>query len=1056
MFWKILGIEPTKDKKKITRAYREKLVNTNPEEKPEEFKELRNAYEEALKYAEDQGLRTEKTPVESWRDRLEALYNDFPSRNDVECWARLINEDVCQSIDTRIGCEEAMMNFFMDHYFISHEVWVYLDSQFSLLERTEELYEKYPKDFIDFVIVNGIIHGDTLPMKMFYPGKDGEMCHKYLGLYLKIRRESNEDSRSLIEEMLALPESHPYGDALALSYRINFEDKRLISELKQLCDKYPDDIHLGLLMANELFQQEFYRECSEQCSRFLEIDPAHQQFKWIYAHSLAKQGKYEDAITQLNELMRAAGGNSQTIADLNQTRQKWNVEVIEQKKHLLEEHPDDAEAIRDLAWAYLENEMIDEARKLTERLPKDSIEPFDYYNLMSNICFATERKEEGMAHLDSLIEVIKALPDDGDEKTQKRKARLGEMYGRKGYYYYTEFKQMDKAMEAYENALNTDNNRADTLTQLVQISLSEKDYEKAVEYGKRLTKESPDSYHGHLLLAYGYFYLHQDRDAYDSINRAMDLNRSDLSTYILKIRILIRNNAFDEAQQIIQFLLDSNLQEDGSVLFCQGLMAELRDSNYDEAIRLYEDSIKALGDNLSNFSFSDELVYRLLCLRGEKLNGNIKEDRDIMMELAEKGLKCNPKHRGLMDYKAWLLSKEKKYEESLAIYMELAEAKNHPASVDAHIGYIYYQDLEHKADLSRQYYLKSLENNGDYNGYFYAGMCSMYMGELDKAEEYFLKLQKHEPDMLDSYFRLSFVYEMKNKLDKALENINQVIKIVDLNKNDNTRYYYQKVMILRRLKRWDEAVRVIKDMITKFNYSYGNKLIFETYLQGGLFDKAREWMNNWKKTRPQPGEYFDRIVTMNILENSFFKAQLNRSSYATKMNRKRALELDHLINAGSLDFNREIKILEKMLAEEEKGKREDLTKITGNLAYAYFHRGNREKQILYAERTLKELEPLILEYGVNGLLYQTRKARALALAGKIREAFELIEELKYHSLCESCPYCACKDLDAFEMEVREIAGDMGLAYQLSMAGRNKWPDEESFVIMSNILKKKAR
>ena len=51
MFWKILGIEPTKDKKKITRAYREKLVNTNPEEKPEEFKELRNAYEEALKYA---------------------------------------------------------------------------------------------------------------------------------------------------------------------------------------------------------------------------------------------------------------------------------------------------------------------------------------------------------------------------------------------------------------------------------------------------------------------------------------------------------------------------------------------------------------------------------------------------------------------------------------------------------------------------------------------------------------------------------------------------------------------------------------------------------------------------------------------------------------------------------------------------------------------------------------------------------------------------------------------------------------------------------------------
>ena len=107
-------------------------------------------------------------------------------------------------------------------------------------------------------------------------------------------------------------------------------------------------------------------------------------------------------------------------------------------------------------------------------------------------------------------------------------------------------------------------------------------------------------------------------------------------------------------------------------------------------------------------------------------------------------------------------------------------------------------------------------------------------------------------------------------------------------------------------------------------------------------------------------------------------------------------------------------------------------------------------------RTLKELEQLILEYGTNRLLYQTRKVRALALAGRIREAFELIEELKYHSLCESCPYGSCKDLDAFEMEVHEIAGDMGTAYQLSMAGRNKWPDEESFVIMSNRLKKKVR
>ena len=48
MNWAILGIEPTKDKKAITAAYRAQLVHTNPEDKPEAFKALRATYEEAL------------------------------------------------------------------------------------------------------------------------------------------------------------------------------------------------------------------------------------------------------------------------------------------------------------------------------------------------------------------------------------------------------------------------------------------------------------------------------------------------------------------------------------------------------------------------------------------------------------------------------------------------------------------------------------------------------------------------------------------------------------------------------------------------------------------------------------------------------------------------------------------------------------------------------------------------------------------------------------------------------------------------------------------------
>ena len=62
MDWFILGIEPTKDKTAITNAYRNKLRQTNPEDKPEEFKALRLAYEEALRLASPRPHSSSVTP----------------------------------------------------------------------------------------------------------------------------------------------------------------------------------------------------------------------------------------------------------------------------------------------------------------------------------------------------------------------------------------------------------------------------------------------------------------------------------------------------------------------------------------------------------------------------------------------------------------------------------------------------------------------------------------------------------------------------------------------------------------------------------------------------------------------------------------------------------------------------------------------------------------------------------------------------------------------------------------------------------------------------------
>lgn len=46
--WKVLGIESTQDKKEIKRAYAKLLKQYHPEENPEEFKQIQDAYQQCL------------------------------------------------------------------------------------------------------------------------------------------------------------------------------------------------------------------------------------------------------------------------------------------------------------------------------------------------------------------------------------------------------------------------------------------------------------------------------------------------------------------------------------------------------------------------------------------------------------------------------------------------------------------------------------------------------------------------------------------------------------------------------------------------------------------------------------------------------------------------------------------------------------------------------------------------------------------------------------------------------------------------------------------------
>ncbi|MDE5591314.1 MAG: J domain-containing protein [Acetatifactor sp.] len=62
--WEILGIPPTTDIVTIKKAYADRAKEWHPEEHPEEFKHLRNAYQTAVKWAKSGGGEKAEVSVE--------------------------------------------------------------------------------------------------------------------------------------------------------------------------------------------------------------------------------------------------------------------------------------------------------------------------------------------------------------------------------------------------------------------------------------------------------------------------------------------------------------------------------------------------------------------------------------------------------------------------------------------------------------------------------------------------------------------------------------------------------------------------------------------------------------------------------------------------------------------------------------------------------------------------------------------------------------------------------------------------------------------------------
>jgi tetratricopeptide (TPR) repeat protein len=293
-----------------------------------------------------------------------------------------------------------------------------------------------------------------------------------------------------------------------------------------------------------------------------------------YARCLAAREQYQQAKELVYELIRISTEDPALIGQLVEQLKTWNEKLITQREKTFAEDPANIKNIIELAWCYAQNDRIDDAMALAATIDPDYEDAYAYHNLMGKLYHNTEKFAQALSHMQQVETVLRAMTDDGTEETRKRLKRLPEMLQVQGDC-LLKLDRADEAMEKFRQALELAPEDTEVLLIMGRALFSAEDYAGCAQTLRRLLQLSPGTWVAELLLSLCLYYRRQDREAFDAINRALSIQEYDLGLYVVKMQILLRNEAFAEVHEILDFLQETGAPGDIALDFIRAELTEL-------------------------------------------------------------------------------------------------------------------------------------------------------------------------------------------------------------------------------------------------------------------------------------------------------------------------------------------------------------------------------------------------------------------------------------------------------------------------------------------------
>ena len=830
MAFHILGLKETKDESAIQDAYRGLLRQTNPEDDPEGFKRLREAYEAALAWARkpEEQEQGEKTDIDRWIDRADQVYRNICLRRQPEAWKEVLEDPLCDDLDTSLQAREAMMAYLMDHIYLPNAVWKLFDKRFQIVEDRENLEQQFPRDFLNYVtyyIQNEEFINYSLFQILDQEGMDADAyIRNYLGVKRLVDQGEIKECREKLEALEAFGIYHPYQDVemLRVLYALmerarsempqgmTFEEtpggEEAVRIMQNLLEHYGEDSYVQLHCGMGKWTLGEEEAAAGLWEKILEKHPSHYMAKFYIVRYLMKKEEYRQAKEKMLELLDIDGNDEQVIGYLHTANEALIKEYEEKQKEAesQNQHLKFEDAV-DLARCYYQNEMCEEAISILEKLSPDEEQEYEYSNLFGRVLYRADAYDRACPQLKRWLELIRLTPEDDDEEHKKRRSReFRACHILSGCCH--EMGDREQAMEYVEQAIRVADNQEDMVSAMqykAYMLFTYEEYEKCIDGCDQVIEKNDRYFPAYLQRQEAAYKLKKGQQVVDDYYNAINIYNGYYKPYLLAAQTFFYHDQYEDAKGVLDRAKENGVE-------------------FSDNMRLYQ--VKILR-NLAQKKEDRELPFTII----RELLDTVKSPETDIEDISE------------LEYELALLYWDDGDLDKAVEYLNLAIEKN-PDRMQYHMvgGHIYLDKKAYKKALE-EYNIASAEHGESPSLHYNCGVCQEELGLKELALECYKKALEYKEGYRDACEKIANYYkERYNRLydeadfELALNYINQQLKV-----RENCYYLVERGRIYMSAYKLKEA---IKDFEKALEYvendwaSYNNMGCCYKYM--GQFEKA--------------------------------------------------------------------------------------------------------------------------------------------------------------------------------------------------------------------------